>query len=238
MPVLLLAQGDNEAKDMLRSAIEARYGLQPPGLESLRIDFKGRTRVKVGPITTWVPIEATAHFLFPTSLRWDATIRPVGIAVQKVTETFDGTVYRTVRGGNPATIISDEDAIQSMQHRLWAIAAVLLTPLGEMFVSLVRKEDFAFEALNTEIHAAATLSLRENNTLHTVSVRCLNPDTGQKQNFIVRLSEEQSPVDDFMLPCKISAFWDDSPYFEVEPVGVQSNPEITPEVFTLSDNRS
>ena len=42
MPVLLLAQGDPQAKDLLRKAIHARYGLRPPALDSLHINFKGR----------------------------------------------------------------------------------------------------------------------------------------------------------------------------------------------------
>jgi hypothetical protein len=37
-----------------------------------------------------------------------------------------------------------------------------------------------------------------------------------------------------MLPCKISTFWDDAPYFEVEPILVESNPQIPETVFTLS----
>lgn len=234
MPILLLAQGDSKAKDMLRGAIEARYGLQPPGLESLRIDFKGRARAKVGPITTWVPVDAIAQFLFPTAMRWDFTVRPAGVTVQRGIEAFDGTVYRRTRGGSEPTVISEQEAIQSIQHRLWAIAALLLTPLGEMFVTLSLKDDSCFEALNTEIQAAVSLCLRENKTLRTLSVSCLNPDSGKMQDFNIRLSEEQSPVDDFMLPRKISTFWDDVPYFEVEPVAVQSNPEISPEVFMLN----
>jgi len=132
-------------------------------------------------------------------------------------------------------VISEPKAVQSVQRRLWAIAALLLTPLGEMFVTLSLKDDACFEALNTEIQAAVSLCLRENKTLRTVTVSCLNPDSGTEQNFIIQLSEEQTPVNDFMLPRKISTFWDNVPYFEVEPVAVQSNPVIAPEVFTLSD---
>lgn len=238
MPVLLLAQGDSKAKDMLRNAIEARYGLQPPALESLRIDFKGRVRTKVGPIATWVPVDATAHFLFPNAMRWDFTVRPVGVTIQRGIEAFDGTVYRRTRGGSEPTVISDAEAVQSIQRRLWAIAALLLTPLGEMFVTLALKDEACFEALNTEIQAAVSLCLLDNNTLHSVTVPCLNPDSGNIQNFIIQLSEEQTPVDEFMLPRKISTFWDDAPYFEVDPVAVQSNPEIPPSVFTLNENNT
>ena len=81
MPVLLLAQGDTTSKDMLRHAIEARYGLRPPVLESLQIDFKGRVRAKLGPINTWVPVEATAYFNFPTSMRWDFSVKAAGVQI-------------------------------------------------------------------------------------------------------------------------------------------------------------
>ncbi len=56
MPVLLLARGDQESKALLRRAIEARYGLGPPVLETLKLQLKGRARAKVGPVTTWVPL--------------------------------------------------------------------------------------------------------------------------------------------------------------------------------------
>lgn len=236
MPVLLLAKGDNQAKDMLRKAIESRYGLQPPGLESLRIDFKGRAPVKVGPITTNVSVDATARFLFPTAMRWDFAVRPIGVTVQRGTEAFDGTTYRRVRGGGEPAIMTDEDSVRSMQSRLWSIAALLLTPLGELFVTLSRTGENCFEALNTEIGAAVTLCVRENHTLESVRVRCVNPDNDREQDFTIRLSEEQSPIDNFMLPCKISMFWDNDPYYEVEPVAVQSNMEIPPAVFALESD--
>ena len=35
MPVLLLARGDQDSKSLLRRAIEARYGLGPPAIETL-----------------------------------------------------------------------------------------------------------------------------------------------------------------------------------------------------------
>src|SRR5262245_24666361 len=131
-----MAQGDAEAKDLLRKAIEARYGLRPPALESLQIDFKGRSRAKVGPITAWVPVEATAYFKFPTAMRWDFTVKPVGVSVQRGVDSFDGTTYRQQRGGSAVQVIPDSQQINSVQSRLWAIAALLLTPLGEQFVKL------------------------------------------------------------------------------------------------------
>ena len=98
MPVLLLARGDQESKALLRRAIEARYGLGPPVLETLKLQMKGRVRAKVGPVTTWIPLEVTAYFKFGFSARWDYTARPVGVAVSSGTEAFDGdNVVSTAR---------------------------------------------------------------------------------------------------------------------------------------------
>jgi hypothetical protein len=121
-----------------------------------------------------------------------------------------------------------------MQSRLWAMAAVLLTPLGEHFVNLAVTGDSSFSASNTQINNAVELALRDNRTLDYTTLTCVNPDSDRQQGFTLRLSEEQAPVNDFMLPCKISAFWDDDPYFEIEPVHVESNLTLEEAVFNLS----
>jgi hypothetical protein len=236
VPVLLLAQGDATAKDMLRRTIESRYGLRPPALESLRIDFKGRARAKLGPITTWVPVEATAYFNFPTSMRWDFSVKAVGVQIGSGIEAFDGVCYRSVRGSKAAMVIPDTDAISSMQQRMWAIAAVFLTPLGEHFVKLSAAGDNVLQVTNTQIEASILLHLRPDHTLDFVEVSCLNPDSETQQQFTLRLSEEQSLVNDLMLPCKISTFWDGDPYFEVEPQSAEANPQFSDTLFTLSES--
>lgn len=233
MPVLLLAQGDVAAKDMLRRTIEARYGLRPPVIESLHLDFKGRARVKLGPITTWVPVEAAARFLFPTALRWDFTVKPVGVEVQRGVEAFDGAIYRRARGSHTPAVVDDAAQASSMQSRLWAIAAVLLTPLGEEFVRLEVCGDNCLKATNTRFNNVAQLQLRENQMLESVSLRCLNLDNDREQQFVLRLSDEQTALNDLMLPQRISAFWDDEPYFEVQIVRAECNPPIDDSVFTL-----
>ncbi|MBZ0281055.1 MAG: hypothetical protein K8L97_09955 [Anaerolineae bacterium] len=233
MPVLLLAQGDPTAKDMLRKAIQARYGLRPPALESLQIQFKGRVRAKLGPITTWVPVEATARFSFPQSMRWDFIVRAVGVQIGSGVEAFDGVTYRSARGNKTAEAVEDAAMVSSLQRRLWAIAAVLLTPLGDHFVKLSVIGENLLEACNTQIDGAVNLHLRTDSIIDYVDVKCLNPDTEREQVFTLRLSEEQAPINDLMLPHKISTFWDDEPYFEVEPVLADSNPAIAETVFTL-----
>lgn len=234
MPVLLLAQGDAASKDMLRHAIEARYGLRPPALESLRIDFKGRVRAKLGPITTWVPVEATAYFNFPTAMRWDFAVKAAGVQIGSGVEAFDGTSYRTARGSKATGMLTQPDVISSMQRRLWAIAAVLLTPLGEHFVKLQTAGEHVLQVTNTQINATILLHLRADNTLDYVEVGCLNPDTDKQQQFTLHLSDEQALVSDLMMPCKISSFWDGDPYFEVEPQQAELNPQLPSTMFALN----
>lgn len=233
MPVLLLAQGDQEARTLLRQAIEARYGVQPPVIENLQIDFRGRARAKVGPITTWVPVDATAYFRFPTAMRWDFTVKPLGLTVRRGVEAFDGSTYRTTRGSDKPTVISDERRVSAMRQHLWAIAALLLTPLGEHFVKVQIRDARAFEATNTKLNDSVTIHLRANNTLDHVEMRALNPDSDKEQLFTIRLSEERSPVDHLMLPSKISTFWDGEAFYEIEPVRVETNPNIPDSTFTL-----
>lgn len=232
MPVLLLAQGDPQAKDLLRRAIEARYANSPPAIDHLRMDMNGRVRAKVGPLMTWVPLHIRASFQFPNAVRWDFSVRPVGVPVQRGTEAYDGSVYRQARGRR-AEMIENVDVIHSLRHRLWAMAAVLLTPLGEHFVKLEASGDFDLDATNTTLGDTVRLRLREDYTLDQVQVNCLNPESGRRQMFTLMLSAELKPVDDIMLPRKIQAFWDDQPYYEVEPTHIENRTGIADEVFSL-----
>lgn len=234
MPVLLLAQGDPQAKELLRRAIEARYGISPPAIDNVEMGLNGRARAKVGPINTWVPVEIKSYFRFPTASRWDFAVKPGGLTVQRGIESFDGTTYRYLRGDGPPDTSEDADVIDSLQRRLWAMAAVLLTPLGEHFVNLRYHSEACFEAYNTQIDDSVSLYLHPDHRLERVEVVCLNPETHKQQLFSLRLSDEQTPVNDVMMPSKISAFWDDAPYFEVEPVRVENITTIADSVFTLA----
>jgi len=232
VPVLLLAQGDPQAKDLLRRAIEARYAMSPPAIENLRLDMNGRVRTKIGPIMTWVPLHIRASFNFPSAVRWDFTVRPVGVPVQRGCEAFDGSVYRQSRGRR-SEIIDNPDIIYSLRHRVWAMAAVLLTPLGEHFVKLETAGTGELDATNVKLGGTVRLKLRGDYTLEQVQVNCLNPESGRTQLFTMALSAEQQPVDGIMMPRRIQAFWDDQPYYEVEPTHIENRTEIASEVFSL-----
>jgi len=237
VPVLLLAQGDSKAKELLRRAIEARYGISPPAIDNLIMDMQGRVRAKVGPVMSWVPLQIRASFRFPAAIRWDFTARPAGVPVQRGAEAFDGSTYRQARGRR-ARIIDNPDVIHSLRHRVWAMAAVLLTPLGDHFVHLDAVDEYRLEATNTTLGDRVQLVLRDDYTLDQVQARCLNPDSGQIQTFSLRASTEQLPVDDMMLPKCIRAFWDDQPYYEVKPVHIENLTAIADAVFTLETDAS
>lgn len=231
MPVLLLAQGDPGAKDLLRRSIEARYALSPPAIDAVKMAFTGRARVKVGPTMLWVPLQIQAAFRFPTALRWDFSVRPAGVPVQRGVEAFDGAVYRQARGRRNTSIIAEPAQVQSLRARLWAMAAVLLTPLGEHFVRLELQGERSFNATNTRLNDTVTLMLRADHTLESVRAVCLNPDNRQEQVFQLKLSVEQTPVDTIMVPARISAFWDDQPYYEVQPTHIENCTTIADDVF-------
>lgn len=235
MPVLLLAYGDPQAKDMLRRAIEARYATRPPVLESLRVDFAGRAPFKVGPVNTWVPLDLTAYFRFPDAMRLDFTVRPLRLPVQRGVEAFDGTTYRSRRGNKAPTVITDAAHITTLRRRLWATASMLLTPLSHPYVRVDPASDASFTATNTRFDDAATLTLRTDATVAEVRVTCADAE-GRDLPYVMQLSEEQTEAnDDLILPAKIRTFWDNRPDYEFQPVSAVSNPSISDAVFTLED---
>ena len=234
MPVLMLARGDKDARDLLRRAIEARYGTRPPAFDSLKIDFKGRAHTRIGPIKTWVPLDVTMQINLPNQMRWDFTAKPAGVPVRRGVEAYDGTHLRTQNGGKP-TIIPDDSKVSSLQRRLWAIAGLLLTPLGDHFVELQANGERAFTARNTQVDAAVDVALFDegDDRIKEISVSCINPDSNNQERFIIRPSLELASFDGLLLPTKIDAFWDDAPWFEMEPTAAESDPDIEDSVFTL-----
>lgn len=232
MPVLLLCHGDKSARDLLRAAIEARYGRLPPVLESLEVSFVGRARVKVGPVHTWVPVESSAYFVFPNRLRWDFTVKPMGMSVQRGSEAFDGETYLSIRGNSAPRVITHPEHLIGMRRRLWAIAATLLTPLSEAFVRLTAKNETCFSAENTELGDAVTLCVSpDRHKLTSVEVSCHNPETQREQSLQLRLATAQGPVGDLIMPSQINLDWDDKPLYELIPQATRVNPSLADSLF-------
>ena len=233
MPVLLLCRGEVDAKDRLRNAIEARYGTNPPAIEKIRIGFEGRTRFNMGPVSAWVPVSAEASFVFPTHLRWDFTVKPFKLPVQKGIEVFDGKTYRTQRAIGRNTESGKTDIITSARGRLWQMAAILLTPMSDYYIEVLNSGENGIKAVNTKLNDSVNIYLCEDYTISRAIVQCFNPDTAKQQNLVLKLSREQAPVDGLMLPERIAAFWDNEPYFEMSPTEVEMHPDLSEEHFTL-----
>jgi len=234
MPVLLLCHGDKAARDLLRAAIEARYGRLPPVLESLEVSFIGRARVKVGPVYTWVPVESSAYFVFPNRLRWDFTVKPMGMAVQRGSEAFDGETYLSMRGNSAPTVITQPEHLVGMRRRLWAIAATLLTPLSEAFVRLTTNNETCFSAENTELGDAVSLCVSpDGHKLASVEVSCHNPETQREQILKLRLAATQKAVGDLIMPSQINMGWDNKPLYELIPQSTRVNPSLADSLFRL-----
>src|SRR5689334_9838372 len=102
MPVLLLAQGDPKAKDLLRRAIEARYGQRPPALDTLHVFLKGQIPGRIGPIPAGLSVSADVFFRFPSSMNGSWQLKRLGLTTQRAASTLDGKVYRP-RAGSPPT---------------------------------------------------------------------------------------------------------------------------------------
>ncbi len=234
MPVLLLCYGDTAAKQLLRNAIEARYGRNAPAIESLQLEFEGRARVKLGFVKTWLPVVVKAWFKFPMQLRWDFIVKPLGLSVQRGIDAYDGQVYRSVRGNQPPAEIIEADLLETARRRLWAFAAILLTPLSDDYIRLMYHANELFEAENTRLRDTVMLGLRPNYALEYASVNCTNPDTQRKETFKLRLSESLCAVNGLMLPEHITAMWDNDIAYEMKPVKAIVNPDLADEVFSLT----
>ncbi|MEO1643892.1 MAG: hypothetical protein AAFR67_01800 [Chloroflexota bacterium] len=235
MPVLLLCRGEPKAKERLRRVIEARYGTSPPAIERIIMRFTGKTRMKLGPIHSWVPASAQASFWFPNKLRWEFTAKPLGLPVQKHIEAYDGTTYHS-----RWAIGSDKDSVEtrllaSARGRLWQMAAILLTPMSDHYIEVSDCGEQCIQADNIQLHDSVRMMLRENYSIEQVVVQTHNPDTERVQTLALKLSEDLVEVRDLRLPKQVNAFWDDKPYFELTPTEVELHPFMASDFFTLAD---
>lgn len=235
MPVLLLAQGDSQAKDLLRSAIESRYGFKPPALQALQLELKGKMLARIGPVSSWLPITVTAQFKLPLAFRWEYTVRLSGMPVRRGRQAYDGLVLRYDEGGE-LVVETDARIIHSVQKRLWAAMAALLTPLTEGFVTLHSPDDRILEATNHETDDTVQLTLGDDSMLHAVQTLAYNPQADEDQWFKIELANRHMTFDDFILPASVTVSWDDEPYLELEPVGVEVNCHLPDTLFTLEED--
>ena len=232
MPVLLLAQGDAQARDALRAAIETRYGVRPPVIDSLQIGFKGRAYSRVGPVKAWVPTKLMACFRFPVAMRWDYASKPMNLPWRSEVEAFDGKTYRRVRDKTP-TIIRNDEQISSMRCRLWAMAAIFLTPLSDTQVEVSMTGQHSIRAVNTKQGDGVEIFLHPDNSIEHVRTYCLNPDTEKREHYTISLSNEMVHMDGLVLPAKIAGSWNNVPSFVIKPVTLKNNRRFPDDFFSL-----
>lgn len=234
MPVLLLSRGDKEGRDLLRKALEARYGMNVPAVETLKIDFEGRARAKLGPISTWVPLETTVYLSFPGQGRWDFNIRAVGVPLRAGTNAIDGMVYRKRQRNGAIEVISNPEHARAARLWRFVVVGMLLIPLSQQFIELKGTGERSFIAINLETKDSLEVTLHEDFTVAKVTTRCANPEQDfAEQLFTLRAEGGQVAVNDFMLPAKLITLWDDEEEYEVEPIAVETNPALSDGIFTL-----
>ncbi len=236
MPVLLLARGDQDSKSMLRHAIEARYGLGPPAIDTLRLELKGRTRTKIGPVATWVPLEGVVYFKFPDSVRWDYAVRPAGVKLSRNASAFDGTTCRKRHGTEPISVINDAERVASAWARLWTAGAVLLTPLTEHYVELQMADEHTLNVTHVDAKITTAIHFNQDHTIDFTQIDCVNPANGKTQTYTLKLSEGQAEISDLMLPRKVVISWSDEPEMELSPVAAEINPAVDDGLFRLESN--
>lgn len=234
MPILLLSRGDKEGRDLLRKALEARYGMSVPAIETLKIDFEGRVRTKVGPISTWVPLATTTYFAFPGRGRWDFSVRAVGVPLRDGSNALDGDIYRKRRRNGEIQIIANPEHVRAA--RLWRFVAMgmILIPLSQQFIELQGTGERSFRAINLETKDTIEVVLNDDYTVSKVFARSANPAMNfQEQTYILRAEDGQVAVNDFMLPAKLTRLWDDEEQYEVKPVAVEINLPLSDGIFEL-----
>lgn len=237
MPVLLLARGDKEGRDLLRKALEARYGLGAPAIETLRIQLSGRALTRLGPLTLWLPLTTTAGFDFPGRCRWDFSIRLAGLPLQVGVNAFDGAVFRRQRRAGQLQVVTQPDQVRSARLRLMVAYGMLLTPLTLENIELKATGRRSFEATNTDCRDSVHVTLHDDYTVDGVSTTCLNPQQdNREQLFTFQSVAGQQAVNDFILPEKICILWDNVPEYEVVPVAVESSPVLDDAFFRLESS--
>jgi hypothetical protein len=231
MAVLLLAQGDPAAKDLLRNAIEVRYGLRPPAFDHVKIEFNGKVKAKLGPIYTWFPLEATGYFRFPDVMQWEFIAKPLRFPIHQGVETYNGVTYELAHG-DKNTVYKDGVAFASARKQLWAISALLLTPLSDINVRLESIGEYSFRAINTEYNEYVDVYLRPNGTVEKVFIsECYNTDHEKLQTCTFELSEEQLLLNDLSIPSQISVAWDDELNHVLTPTVMDTNPVTYEQLF-------
>ena len=169
-PTCRLADLPAETPPVITRALEAVFGDEVPLPESIQLKGTGRTRVKLGFITTGLRLRAEITYDFPDRrvgefadrAHWDSTVTFLGLLVGAIHQAYDGEVgYQKV---GTRERLSDERMTESLRRRLWAESIALLFPLVGLKIEVRDETD----------HSAVLVS--EDGDLVTVE---FDPDDGR-----------------------------------------------------------
>ncbi len=229
MPVLLMTRGDAASRDLLRRAIDARYGFRPPTLETLKLSFKGRARVIRGFYRGWAPITVDYTARFPFQFRAEFAGLLLMVTIAHKTILFDGA--KVDDSGQAKTSAADTE---SARRQMWAFNALMLTPLNDTSIELKTAGPQSFQAIHTASGIAALVVTDDASRVIKVSTTAYNWDIGKEQTFSLQPGLDQTAFGDLLVPQTLTLAWDDVPVFEVRATGAELNPALPENIFSLA----
>jgi hypothetical protein len=224
MPVLLLCQGDDQAKAWLRRGIERLYGPTPPLIEGLHVHLTGHALGHVGPLPTRTPVEMTATRCEDGRLRLDLAHKPRGRQARLTIEAFDGQTYRLAQG-DETTVHPGGLYATSLRRRLWAMQALTLTPLGapELMLSTIKTKEVSVRHRETEDEML--VEFREDGDVARVAIECTHPMSGTAQIFSLEPASQVLRQDGMAYPAGLRMIWDRQPMLELTTQTIDQDPE-------------
>jgi hypothetical protein len=232
MPVLLLCQGDDQAKAWLRRGIERLYGPTPPLIEGLHVHLTGHALGHVGPLPTRTPVEMTATCREDGCMRLDLAHKPRGRQARLTIEAFDGQTYRLAQG-DETTVHPGGLYATSLRRRLWAMQALTLTPLGapELVLRSVRSREVSIRHRETEDEML--VEFREDGDVARVAIECTHPMSGTAQIFSLEPAAQVLRQDGMAFPAGLRVFWDRQPTFDLATHRIAQDPDSSDGFFRL-----
>ncbi len=234
MQVLLLSRGDAAAKDLLRRVLAARYGFGAPALDSMILSLKGRARIKIARIPTWVSLETCIYFQTPMRARWEYNIRPVGLPITVGVHAYDGARYRKKQGDHVETHHAPP-VHEAMRDRVWVSTLMMLSPLVRPEVEIKRDGERILTASRIDTGTCVTMYFNDDYTLEHLEFPTLDIETNETKLYRLRFSHEQMDVGGIILPSVITMLWGEEPRYELSPVSVEINPPIDGEKFQMAE---
>lgn len=186
MSILLLSQGDEAAKNLLRNVIAAHYGERPTAFESVHMKTKGYVFQSIGKFNIKLSIDVDIRFQIPTQMRIDFQIRFLNISLYKRSTSFDGKTYYEKSQNQPIKKTTTSDTLATTQQQLWSYATMLLMPLNETHVELHYDNEVCLQAYNTQTGLSSTMHLYDDSQLQQIIVQ----SEGQQPTLQLNMSHE------------------------------------------------